>query len=229
MKKILVALILGISGLAVAAVAPSTQEQIKKPQVTRPDMTKRQIIRKEVPVRKQTDAVDMQELSRYKRTLTKDNVDAVENMARLMQDDPGALFAQMGVETTTDSVGQTSSYQKTPENASPAERLAALQPPSLTNNISGVRLTKEGMERLHQQALQNVEQIGRPQLGQKQLGQKQAPIMQTMTVEEIKNSGIDVRYLPENWEEIVRQNQEQNRQKRRQRLQPNQKSSTSSQ
>ena len=74
-----------------------------------------------------------------------------------------------------------------------------------------------------------MERIGQAQLGQKQLGQKQAPIVQMMTVEDIKNSGIDVRRLPTNWEDMVRDNQEQNRQRRRQRLQSNQKTSTSSQ
>lgn len=198
MKKLLFMLVLGVSSVAVASVAPTEPLQIKKPGVIGTDMSKRKIIRNEAPIpKKDNDAVP--KLQKYQGVVTQDNMDALENMSRLMQDDPSALMAQFGAPGVQfERSGDTPSYQRTNPSASPAERLNNMQAPVLTGSLPGLEFTKEDVRKEQQKALQQIEAAGR-----KQLGQKQAPITQMMTVEDIKNSGIDVSQLPEGWEETV--------------------------
>ncbi len=225
MKKILMALMLGVAGLAFAAVAPDTRPQMRRPKIIRPDMTKRPAIPMKAPADEQTDEQDIKELARYRQTLTKDNIDAVENVARLMQDDPAALFGQISGQAPEDSAAsnRVSTYQRTPANATPAERLAVLRPPSLMDSIAGGKVSEEEMQRRYQRAVQSVERVAQTQLEQRPFGQKQAPIRQFPTVEDVKNSGIDLSYFPENWEELLKEVHEKQKQDYQKRLQSDSK------
>lgn len=214
MKKILFLAVLAVSTVTMASVVPTESVQIKKPKVSTMDRSKFKIIRKK-PVIEKKDNDAVAKLQRYNGVVTDENINSLENMSRLMQENPSALMAQFGAKNVVfEENGEVTPYQKTDPNASPAERLNNLQPPSLTATLPGLKFTKEDVKREQQKALKQIEIAGR-----KQLGQKQSPITQPMTVEDIKNSGIDTSILPENWEEIVNQNQKRLEEYRKKQLQ----------
>ena len=215
MKKILFLLVMGVSGIAMASVVPSQPIQVKKPGVTGIDTSKIKIIRKEKPAQR-TGEANVAKFQNYQGVLTSDNVDAMENMARLMQENPAGLMALVGAKDIEfEYASRPTVYPRTDRNATPAERLSNLQPPSLTASLPGVQFTKEDVRREQQRALEILESVGR-----KQLGEKQVTIAQPMSVEEIKKSGIDTSIFPEGWEEIMRKNQEVVSGNRRKQLRP---------
>lgn len=203
MKKFLFLLMLGVAGVAVAAVVSDEEAQVRKPKVLTMDATKVKIIRKARPEDNRASDETVSFLQRYSGVLTKDNVDAVENISQMMQDEPKALAQRFASKKlNNDPLNGSSDYQKTDPDASVTERFAMLQPPSLTGSRPGATLTKDDMRQAYEEARKKIEFVGR-----KQLGQKQTSITLVPTVDDIKNSGIDLSQLPENWEEIVKENQ----------------------
>ena len=88
MKKILFTILLGVSAVAMASVVPNETIQIRKPTVRQMDSSKRQIIRTVKAPDDTMSADTIEKLKRYNNVLTKENVTAMENMSRMLQDQP---------------------------------------------------------------------------------------------------------------------------------------------
>ena len=210
MKKIVLFLMMGISVASYAAVAPVNARAVRKPSVTQPDATKMKMMVKPKPLSDSVGSERIADLQRYGGVVTMDNVKAIENMSRLMQDDPNRLMEQFGVDTSqldfevdrrklgSDEI--VGAYVASPETDDPAEKLAGLNTPDLTGTFESARASEEELLALHRSALRQIEEIGH-----EHLGEKAAPIRMPMTVDEIKEMGIDTRRLPRGWEEALRE------------------------
>ncbi len=210
MKKIALLLLLGVSPVSFAAVTPSDVSGVRTTSVIRPNVTKMKMMVKAKTLPNSAGADFVSDLQRYNNVVTMDNVNAVENMSRLMQDDPERLMQQitggksehvnfdidrrkMGSEEIVDD------YVSSPVTEDPSVKLAGLNTPELLGSFEEVRASKDELVAMHQNALMQVEEIGH-----QHLGQKSAPIQMPMTVEEIKKSGIDTRRLPRGWEDALK-------------------------
>ena len=221
MKKIIGILMMSFACVASAAVAPSEEFQVKRPSVTKMDMTKQKIIRKGKPEElSNTMSVEaVKDLQRYEGVVTMDNVATIERMSRLMQDNPEELMRQLGVTDMNFEIDDRAMgtdeivdpYVDAPETDDPAERLANVQTPALTGSFADMRASRAELKQKHAEALQKVEQIGR-----QHLEGKMAPIAMMPTVEDIKATGVDTSKLPEGWEKQIEQSQEQHKKYKKQ-------------
>ena len=170
MKVLVLALLLGVASSVMASVVPDNVSV----GVTRTNVTRKKILVPDFSKSYETKEEDFKDLKRYSNMATKENIAAVRNMERMMQEDPQKLMAQM--------------RELNPNLMVAADEGAFQQ----VNKAVETDITK-----VHQQALQQMEEIGR-----QNLGQKKAPITMTPTVEEIKEMGLD-QYLPDGWEELL--------------------------
>ena len=213
MKKICVALLLGISGVSFAAVVPAEPLVIKKPSIIRSDETKRRVVVARKVLSDEVGSESIAELERYNDVLTMDNVKAIENASRLMQDDPNALARSLGADLSQVDFSMdrrkmgsnefVGSYVRTVETDDPKAKFAGLHVPELTGSFEGARAAEEKLKELHAQALRQMEEIGR-----QHLGQKSAPIQTPLTVEKVKEMGIDTRAWPKGWENMLKKSEE---------------------
>lgn len=213
MNKIILLLLLGVSTVSFAAVAPVNSSTMPVTKVTRPDATKMKMMVKAKKLPNSIGREPVADLQRYRGTVTMDNVKAIENMSRMMQDDPNRLIQQLagpGSEVNfevdqrkmgTDEIVE--GYVASPETDDPAEKLGGLNTPELLGSFASARHSEEELKEMHQAALRQIESIGH-----ENLGQKSVPIRMPMTVEEIKKMGIDTRRLPRGWEETVKKAEE---------------------
>jgi len=208
MKKIALLLLLGVSTISFASVVPVDEAAVRKTDVLRPDATKMKMMVKAKTLSNSVGMDSIPELQRYNNTVTMDNVKAIENMSRLMQDDPDRLMQQLAGSNskvnfvvdrrkmgTQDVVDR---YVASPETDDPAVKLGGLNTPELLGSFEGARASKEEMMAMHQDALKQIEEVGH-----QHLGQKFAPIQMPMTAEEIKERGVDTRRLPKDWEKTL--------------------------
>ena len=213
MKRFVLLLLLGVSTVSFAAVAPVDSNTMPLSKVTRSNATKMKMM---VKARKLPNSIGKEpvaDLQRYRGAVTMDNVKAIENMSRLMQDDPNRLIQQLagpGSEVNfevdqrkmgTDDIVED--YVASPETDDPAEKLGGLNTPELLGSFASARHSEEALKEMHQAALRQIESIGH-----ENLGQKSVPIRMPMTVEEIKEMGIDTRRLPRGWEETLKKAEE---------------------
>ncbi len=211
MKKVILLLLLGVSTVSFASVAPVNSSETRVPTTSHPDATKMKMMVRQRPLKNSVGAESIAELKRYNGILTMDNVNAIENMSRLMQDDPDRLMQEL-TGASSDDIGFAvdrrkmgtneivGEYERSPETDDPAVKLAGLNTPDLTGSFSSVRHSEEEIKAMHRNALKQIEEIGH-----NHLGQKTAPIQMRMTVEDIKAMGIDTRRLPRGWEDAVRE------------------------
>ena len=207
MKKILFTILLGVSAVAMASVVPNETIQIRKPTVRQMDSSKRQIIRTVKAPDDTMSADTIEKLKRYNNVLTKENVTAMENMSRMLQDQPEILMEQMGGEglqvRASDDVPL---YQRTDSKASPVERFANFQPPMLTGGAKDVTVSKKVIADTQKKALKQIEYVGRTQLKR-----GVAPVMQQMTPEDLEASGVDTSQLPVGWEQKLKDAQKKSK------------------
>ena len=151
MKVLVLALLLGVASSVMASVVPDNVSV----GVTRTNVTRKKILVPDFSKSYETKEEDFKDLKRYSNMATKENIAAVRNMERMMQEDPQKLMAQM--------------RELNPNLMVAADEGAFQQ----VNKAVETDITK-----VHQQALQQMEEIGR-----QNLGQKKAPITMTPTVD----------------------------------------------
>ena len=206
MKKILVALLLGVSVTSFAAVVPTEKVIVKKPSVIRTDMTKVKMEVKKPAVDNSVDEESIKEMQRYQGVITMDNMEALDNLSRAIQNNPDAvLHSTFGVEDVTPAnqrelmTGKAvEKYAEQAKSDDPVQKFSNVRVPDLTGSYADFRESRDELERLHKQALAQIEQIG-----QQRLGQKQAPIDRKLTPDDVRAMGIDTKQLPENWEAML--------------------------
>ena len=208
MKKIVLFLMVGISTVSYASVVPVEATNVPKTSVTRPDATKMKMLVRAKTLDNSVGKEAVADLQRYRGVVTMDNVKAIENMSRLMQNDPERLMRQMGADPAKLNLNMDrrkmgsneapAAYVASPKTDDPAEKLAGLNTPELTGSFAGVRASEDKLMAMHQEALKQIEEIGH-----EHLGQKSAPIRMPMTVEEIQEMGVDTRRLPKGWEKTL--------------------------
>lgn len=218
MKIFIVGLLLGVSVASFAALVPTEDTESTKASVSGTDLTQHKIMRKETVARDTMDKETLEELKRYKGVLTADNVEALENMSRLLQNNPEKL---LGVDLSGGGLDigerviepgqEVVPYVSGPKVDDPVQRFANMQVPELTAAMGDAYVDEETLDRLYAQALAQVEQIGH-----KHLGQKKAPIARALTVEDIEEMGIDTTKLPAGWEENLKKAQEMQKEIERQ-------------
>ena len=208
MKKLVVLLLLGVSGVSFASVVPTEPVKVRRPSVTQPDATKMKMLVKHKVLEDTVGSESVPDLQRYHKVVTLDNVTAIENTSRLMQDNPQGLMRKIGVDPdklpfeldrramgTEEIVGN---YVASPQTDDPGEKLAGLHVPELTGSFKNVRQSENSLKNMHKEALKQIEEVGH-----RHLGQKEAPIQRTLTPDDIKDMGIDTRRLPKDWEETL--------------------------
>jgi len=187
-------LILGVSGMAFASVAPSEPIQIKKPTVRTMDMSKRKIIRQEKELDDTLGSDTINSVKRYNNVLTQENLDALENISRRMQESPERLMADFGADAEILAGNDEGpDYPRTDRNVAPEKRFANIQPPSLTQGSQTVTVSKEDVKNAQRKALKQMEYVGRTQLQQ-----KPAPIAQQKSLKDLEELGMDVSQVPDN-------------------------------
>ena len=214
MKRLLMLMLLMSSCNSWAAVVPTEPVVMRKPSIIRTDETKRQAVVTRQKLSDEVGSGPVADLNRYSDVLALDNIKAIENMSRLMQDDPngfvqamgGGDISQTGFEFDRTKMGTNevvAPYVRSIETDDPAQKFASLHAPALMGSFEATRESKQEFKELHARVLAQMESIGH-----QHLGQKIVPIQKPITVDEIKQMVGDTRSLPKNWEEILRQNEE---------------------
>ena len=177
MRIVVLGLLLSVSFGVMAQVMPLTAESLPKAGIRQTNVSNLQIMRKEAnktdeELEKDTTA----RLERYQNILTQDNVQALANITRFMQDDPGKLVgyeywdAAMGMED--DESGEVRESYNMPEMGDdPAKNFLNIPIPVMSQKIVDER--PEDLNR-HEEYIKVRKQI--EQVARQHLGQKSAPI-----------------------------------------------------
>ncbi|MBQ3695822.1 MAG: hypothetical protein II938_02495 [Alphaproteobacteria bacterium] len=213
MKKLLLILLLGVSCVSFASVVPTETTTLRKPGMIRTDATKRKRLVTRKVLSDEVGSGFVKDLQRYNGILTVENVQSIENMSRLMQDDPTGLMKTFGFDVekagieidrrkmgTDEMVG---TYIRTPKTDDPAEKMAALRVPELTGSFATTQASKEQLKAMHAQALKQIEEIGHQHLGQKRVS-----VQMPLTVEDVKKMEINPHSLPKDWEKVLQESEE---------------------
>lgn len=178
MKTLICALLLGIASGAFAA--NGEVAPVRTPKVIQTDMTKRKIMVPDFSAEAEINDEDFENLQKYSGMATDENVAFIRNMQNATQDDPEKL------------AGQLKALGLNVQGVDQEEALRDIDLGASHNNI----------EELHKQALEQLERASRPNMNQQPI-----PIQQIPTIEEIKEMGLDP-YLPDGWEEALKNSEE---------------------
>lgn len=214
MKKFWVMLLLGIPSVCFAAVVPTSTTEVRTPTIIQTNPAKRKAIVTQKKLSDEVGSESVASLEKYDGVLTMDNVTAIDNMSRLIQDDPAALIEALGGGNVTEAGWEfdkrkmgseelVEPYVKTIETDDVKKKYASLRGPELTGSFAEARKSKDEIKALRQRSIDQMLAIS-----QKTLGQKQAPVQMNLTVQDIKDMGIDTRRLPKGWEETLARNEE---------------------
>ena len=181
MRLVVLGLLLGISFAAVAEVAPLTVESLPKVGVRQTNRSNMKIMRKEKEDENDNKLGEeaTNRIRRYQNIVKQENVQAVANMSRLMQNDPDQFMRQVYLggnqeaklpEISLVSAGtedELKSYEMPMMGNDPVKNLANVPVPELTGSVVELTGGKEEFHRQYVKARKQIEQIGRQHLGQK--------------------------------------------------------------
>ena len=181
MRFVVFGLLLGISFATLAEVAPLTVESLPRVGVHQTNRSNMKIMRKE-KVDENDDKLDEEAVNhvrRYQNIVKQENVQAVANMSRLMQNDPNQFMRQVYLggdqdaklpEISSVSTGteeEFKPYDMPVMGDDPVKNLVNVPVPELTGSVVEMKGGKEEFHRQYVKARKQIEQIGRQHLGQK--------------------------------------------------------------
>ncbi len=216
MKSFIFAMMLGASCVSLAAVT-TPEIKVKTATVKGMDMSKLEMMTRPPKSKQGVDPKFIQEAQKYDNVITLENAKSTSNMMRMAQNNPQQLlYITTGVsEENLDEAGlsfatktamdgtQPLYHGPAPETDDPAEIMASIQTPDLTGPLSSMRESKDEIKLLQKQALKRIEVMSK-----QKLEDRSAPIQMPMTMEDWEELGIDKRDLPDNFEEIMKQQEE---------------------
>ena len=192
MKTLLFSLFLGVSCVAVAATVPekdASQQivQVRKAKIRRTNMANHKVMVDKLKLQARTDGVsqdfltseDTTRLRKMPGVVNKENVKAVDTIARLANDNPELLAYQLfgakpgEVEWPTRAPNRLGSDEmaegarRAVESDDPLEMLATIRMPELTGTYEELEAGGDAIEQAHKEAMVQIQELSHEHLGQK--------------------------------------------------------------
>ncbi|MBQ4471972.1 MAG: hypothetical protein II942_01835 [Alphaproteobacteria bacterium] len=181
MKGILFGLLLGISAVTFAQVVPDAARPLKRANLTTPDLSKLKVIvdLEDVVTPEYVPDSTMGSMKEM-GVLTKENVQSINTMARLMRDNPDG-FAQQVLSISPDDevywpgdgvkkLGSTKDAESAvvaEESDDPVEMLSNIRMPELTGTYEEMEVNRAVMKAEYEKAMKQISELSRKHLGQK--------------------------------------------------------------
>ena len=183
MRGILFGLLLGMSAAAFAQVVPDSEKPLKGASLKTPDLSQMKVI---VDLDEDVAPIYVPDSTmgslKEMGALTKENVQAINTMARLMRDNPDGFAQQVlavspddEVEWPGDGVTKLGSTREArsavvaPESDDPVEMLSNIRMPELTGTYDEMEVNRTVMKAEYEKAMKQFGEMSRKQFGQKQV------------------------------------------------------------
>lgn len=192
MKTLLLSLFLGVSCVAMAAAVPEKEApqqliQVRKPKIRRTNMANHKVMVDKLKLQADANGVspdfltseDTTRLRQMPGVVTKENVKAVNNIARLANDNPELLAYQLfgaepgEIEWPTRGPNRLGSDEMAEgahlavESDDPLEMLATIRMPELTGSYEELEAGGDMIEQAHKEAMAQIKELSHEHLGQK--------------------------------------------------------------